>query len=243
MNTMLVEDLVNEIASDFTDRPPNKLVESKINTIIHIINTIVGKKHELITITGSGDNWEDIDTNWEDIDTNWEDEGRFLKDFTYDTDENKLTIPPTIDRVEKLWVDNELWRPRAYQKVVDSELADQIYCQIGNDIFFSGDMSSETTTMKMQVEMNYPDITEGYVVLAYDFRQTLVSGALMLLATTQKYRDSSMFAVHKGIYESQLDKMRVQSNSSDSAENLNYGSVDNLGRIFETDDYYRPYGG
>ena len=239
--TMLVADLVNEIASDFDDRPPNNLVESKINTIIHIINTIVGEKHKLITITGSGGNWEDIDTNWEDLTTNWEDLGRFTQDFTYDSDEDKLTIPPTIDKVEKMWVDDELWSPTSYESIKELTLSDERYCQIGKDIFFSGDMSAETSVIKMQVSMNYPDIADGYVTLDYDFRQTLVSGALMLLATTQKYRDSSMYTVHKGLYESQLDKMRVQTNSADSPEYINYGAADDLEKVFETDDYYLPY--
>jgi len=243
MKTMSVDSLINDIASDFIDRPPENLIKLKINTVIHIINSLIGKKHELLTITGSGNNWEEIDTDWEDITTNWEDLGRFTNDFTYDVDDNKLTIPPTIDKVEKLWVDDELWRPRTYERVVDGVIDDQIYCQIGNDIFFSGDMSSETTTMKVQVLMNYPDIEDGYVTLDFDFRQTLVSGALMLLTTSQKYKDPDIYAVHKAIYEKQLDKMRSQSNSADSAENLNYGSVDNLGRVFETDDYYLPYGG
>ena len=89
--------------------------------------------------------------------------------------------------------------------------------------------------------MNYPDIADGYVTLAYDFRQTLVSGALMLLSTTQKYRDSSIYLVHKELYEGQLDKMRVQTNSADSPKYINYGAADDLDDVFETDDYYLPY--
>ena len=238
---MLVDDLVNEIASDFINRPPESLIKSKINTVIHIINSLIGKRHELLKITGTEGNWEDLETNWEDLETNWEELGRFTNDFVYNNSEYKLTIPPTIDKVEKLWVDNELWRSREYAVVKDGDLADKIYCQIGSDIFFGGDIGAETSEVRVLANMNYPDIKDGYVTLDFDFRQTLVSGATMMIALTQKHRDADLYMAHKGIYEVQMEKMRSQRNSADSPDIINYGGADKLVDIEKTDDYYLDF--
>ena len=249
-NTIAVDDLINEIGMNFIDPPVRNTIIANINSIIHRINSMVGKKNVLLKITGEGGYWENITTNWEDITTNWEDLGIVTDGFTYDVTEFKLTIPQNIDKIQNFWVDDYLWIQKSYEVVktditynnVYFQMNNNIYCQVGNDVFFSRDITIDSPTIKAQVYQNYPDIKDGYVTLDYDFRSTLVSGAISMLAVMQKYLDKDLYAVHSRIFDDQLDKMRSQTNTADSPDILNYGGADDLlTTVGDIDDYCLRY--
>ena len=92
--------------------------------------------------------------------------------------------------------------------------------------------------MKIHVKKTYPDIdSEGYVSLPEYFRQALVSGAIYMLAGTQKYRDESLFAIHRAVYDEQFSAILANENSFGSPDILNYGAVDNTTSHKTREDY------
>jgi len=241
-NTILAEDLINEISMNFIDPPARNTIIANINSIIHRINSMVGKKNVILEISGTGVNWENITVLWEEITTNWEDLGMFVDGFTYDSDSNKLTIPQNIDKIENFWVDNELWKQQSFGFVMDSDIDDKCYCQVGNEVFFSGDITADSPTIKVQVYQNFPDIKDGYVTLDYDYRSTLVSGTISMIAVMQKYLDKDLYAVHSRIFDAQLSKMRSQTNTYDSPDILSYGGADKLTTtVGDINDYCLRY--
>jgi len=241
-NTIQIDTLINEISMNFIEPPLRNTIIASINSVIHRINSLIGKENKMIDISGNGTNWEDITTNWEDLTTNWEDLGVMVDGFTYDTAENKLTIPITIDKVFDFWVDDEIYYQKTYQEVKNGSILDKSYCQIGSDVYFSGDITDGNPVLKAQVSQNYADIKDDYVTLSYDYQSLLVSGGITMLTSMQKYMDNGLYAIHSRIFEEQLDKMLAQKNSIDSPDFINYGAVDDLTtNIGDSSDYYLSY--
>ena len=241
-NTILAEDLINEISMNFINPPVKNTIIANINSVIHRINSMVGKKNVILGISGVSTSWDLLETDWEEIDYFWENIGIFINGFTYETSSNKLIIPQNIDKVENFWIADEIWKQQSFAVVMDSDIDDKYYCQVGNEVFFSGNITTDSPTVKAQVYQNFPDIEDGYVTLDYDYRSTLVSGAISMIAVMQKYLDKDLYAVHSRIFDAQLDKMRSQTNTYDSPDILNYGGADELTTtVGDIDDYCLRY--
>ena len=132
--TILVSDMIDEVRENWIDMPRKAEVKSKINSIIHRMNSIITAREAIILITGSAGTWEEIDTAWEDLTENWETLDRFVNGFDYDSDDNALIVPTDIIKIMELWVDDNLWHQRSYEYVKDLSEFSHVYCQIGNKI-------------------------------------------------------------------------------------------------------------
>lgn len=207
---MLFSNLKPLIEMEFDPKgmPGSKEIEAAVNKVIRKINSRTNAHKILLSITGSAlqsgaDSWnvDDIDIKVNDIDVNVDDMGRFIEDFSWDSDNYCLTIPESIIHIARIYVDDDLWTPKTYEVMKnttpayifdfmeDNTTTDENYfTQIQNKIYFYTDLggSSETSEIKILGYMDYPEVSKDEITCPDYCKDYLINEAIVTLASRPK---------------------------------------------------------
>ena len=213
-------DIYADIAMELPSQPNLNMVKAEINKVIRRINDEIGLWRELVKITPSTIT-TDIEsmstTNIESLSTtNIEDFGRFRFGWDWDSTDKMLRLHDTVVEVIEVYIDDEEWKSVEYQEVKDTNNSTkEIYAQIGRFIYFPIDLATETEILKIRVKRSYPYVSsvlsdQAEVDLPESYRQLLISGTLLALASRGKYKDEDIFAVNKEIFEREYVSLKLQ---------------------------------
>ena len=210
MNTV---DIVNEIGSRFFPvRMGKGLIKSQINSIIDRINVEMGSRVAILTIT-SGEtvtNWDDDTGDWDVDDGDW---GSLTvtTGWEYDSTAYSITAPTDIEKIEKIWIDDEEWSARTFQEIKDSgNSSAEIFYSAGRYIYFPADVSSKE--LKVQVRVNYAYLTDSIITLPDNYRSVIVSGSIYMLSAMAEYENKILLSVHGAIYNKHIDILKTKKN-------------------------------
>jgi len=191
--------LYNEISATMDKQPLKNEVLLALNQTLRRMNSIMTPEKKIITISGSqgaitiGD--MTTDTIGDLTDYKIGEYTRFGTDFVYDSTEYSLKIDHSITRVNKILLDDEEWENYPYDVVKNSSNADQnIYHFDGRYVYFPKDIGSSTETVKLIVEMIYPEIENDLILVPITYHGMLVDGAIYFLMRKPKYRDTNQYA-------------------------------------------------
>ncbi|MCK5788243.1 MAG: hypothetical protein KAH32_04565 [Chlamydiia bacterium] len=203
--------LYDEISATMITTPLKNEVLLALNKALRRMNTIMTPEKKIILISGS-----QADTTIGDMTTltigeltdyKIKEYTRFAMEFSYDSDAYSLRIDDSITRVNKIFLDDEEWENWSYETVKNTSNADQhIYHFDGRYIYFPKDIGASTETIKMMVEMIYPEIEEDLVLVPKTYHSLLVDGATYFLMMIPKYRDTNQYAsyfkeIRKNFYD------------------------------------------
>ena len=191
--------LFNEIVAPMPDKPLKGEVLLALNKALRRMNLKMTPEEKIITISGSQSDITIGDMTTGKISSLTEykikEYTRFSMDFSYNAIDYSLKINDSITRVSKIFLDNEVWDNYDYETVKNSSNSDQkIFHFDGRYIYFPKDISASTETIKLQVEMLFPEIEEGLVLVPKAYYSILVDGATYYLMMIPKYRDPNQYA-------------------------------------------------
>jgi len=225
MNTV---DVVNEIRSRFSIPIGKKLVKSQINSIIDRINVEMGSRVAIITVIGeSGTSFLSTTVSFLDTDVGFLD-GNVFTGFTYDSTNYVLTISDAVEKVEKLWIDDEEWQARTFQEIKETgNSSSEIFYSAGRYIYFPSDISDNI--VKLQVRTNYVYLTDDVITLPDNYKQLIVSGAIYMLSSIKEYENGVLLSIHKDIYDKHIDELKIKKNmlelSQDTVRDYDYQGI------------------
>jgi len=183
--------------------PGNNEINEALNECIRNINSRTEGKRVLLTITGASGSttWGGTTSVWGDTTTTWSEAGRFINDFSFDSDNNCLTIPYNVKSIKRLYIDDIEQIPKPYNKMINTYPADEdffyllygtritadagFFTQIDNKIYFQKDLGSETSVIKVECQIDYPDISDDADYPNY-FKQYLISNSIKILASRSR---------------------------------------------------------
>lgn len=200
---MNVQDLYNEVASNFTTRPMYGEVVASLNTVIRKINAeMVLPEKQFPISTAVYPAWEDIDDNWEDITEEWDNMGRFNDGYSWDSDTFSLTIPKHIVKLINILIDEEEYDCVPYDELKTYGNDDYKCSMVGNTIYFNRDLSLVSDEIIIKCKMVYPLISgDDYNDMPDNFFALLVAGAVYMLSAKPKYMNKNIFELAKDNYD------------------------------------------
>ena len=219
-NPLNFMDIYADIAIELPKQPNVGIVRTEINKIIRRINDEIGLWKEMVRVAAGTltTGWQNLDTNnWDaEDDQDWDMWGKFTHGWDYDSTDNILRLADTVVEVEEVYIDDVEWQAVSYEVVKDSDNStEKIYAQIGRYIYFPLDLATSSKKCDIRVRMNYSfietAISDSTVIdLPESYRQMLISGCLFALTSRGKYKDESVFAVNKEIFEREQIALRSQ---------------------------------
>ena len=208
--------LYDEISSTMPDQPLKNEVLLALNKALRRMNLIMTPENKIITLSGSQGTVTIGDMTTAKIsaltDYKISEYTRFGTDFIYDSDAYSLKIDDSITRVNKVFLDDEVWDNWDYETVKNTSNSDQhIYHFDGRYIYFPKDIEASAEVIKIQVEMLFPEIEEDLILVPKSYHSILVDGATYFLMMIPKYRDTNQYAsyfkeVKKNFYD-QIEDM------------------------------------
>jgi len=194
--------------------PQKNEIDEAINECVRNINGRTPAIKALITITGdtSGDesawNVDNIDIKVDAIDVNVDDMGRFIEGFTFNSTEYYLTIPQSIIALKAVYIDDIEQINKPYEVMKNTELGTEdffyllygtritsdrgYYTQYGRKVYFNKDLSTETSVLKLSVEMKYNELDGDTLNLPDYCYQYLISNCVKILGSRSKNKISEM---------------------------------------------------
>jgi hypothetical protein len=230
MNTV---DVINDVRSRFSTVVGVNLIKSQINSIIDRINVEMGSRVALITvISEEGTTFLDTDVSFLDTDVGFLD-GNVYDGFSYDSTEYSITLSDAVEKIEKLWVDNEEWLSRTYQEIkATGNSSSEIFYSAGRKIYFPSDVSDKV--IKLQVRMCYGYLTDEVITLPDNYKQLIVSGCIYMLSSLPEYENKTLISVHKEIYDIHIFELRNKKNmieiNQDTVRDYDYQGIQ-AGRV------------
>jgi hypothetical protein len=200
---MIVQDLYDEIVSNFALMPMYGEVVASLNTVIRKINAEMVLPDSQFPVTGTYSlPISDIEDNWEDIDLEWQSMGRFNDGYSWDSDTLSLTLPKHITKVLAIMTDDETYECIPYDEL-KTQGTDDIKCaMVGNVLYLNKDISTLSNEIIIKCKMVYPLISGiEYDGMTDNFFALLVAGSVYLLSAKPKYMDKNIFAIAKDNYD------------------------------------------
>jgi len=211
--------MYDEIVSVMPEAPLKNEVLLALNKALRRMNSKMTPEKKIITLSGSegATSIGDMTTTKISGLTDYKigEYTRFGSEFSYDADEYALKIDHSITRVIAVYLDDVPWEHYDYETVKDTANATAyIYHFDGRYIYFPKDIEASAEVIKLQVEMYFPDIEEGFILVPYTYRSMLVDGATYFLMMQPKYRDSDQYKTYfkeikKNFYD-QIEEMEMK---------------------------------
>lgn len=190
---------------DIGGMPVKNEIDEAMNECVRNLNNRTPAIKALITITGDDEsswNVDNIDINVDDIDVNVDDMGRFVSGFEFNSTDYYLTIPDNIISVKQLYINDVAQIPKPYESMINTESASEdffyllygtrivsergYFTQYGRKIYFQVDLGSETSVIKLEVEMEFDELDGDTLTVPNFYKQYLISNCVSILGSRSK---------------------------------------------------------
>ena len=223
-------ELYDEIVANMPGTPMKNEVLLALNKALRRMNLKMTPEKKIISISGSqgATTIGDMTTGKISSLTDYKikEHTRFSTDFIYNATDYSLKIDHSITRVNKILLDDEVWENWDYETVKDSSNSEEkIYHFDGRYVYFPKDIGASTETIKLIVEMFYPKIEEGLILVPETYHSILVDGATYYLMMIPQYRDTNQYAsyfkeIRKNFYD-QIQEIEDKNFDLEPRQNTN----------------------